>query len=282
MNKYWQELRIIIFGYNQGIPKIILANVVIFLVLSIFKVTTILASSTIFHSFFEWIALPSKPLDFIYKPWTILTYFFVHIDLFHILFNMLFLYWFGILLKDFIGEKSVIRTYFLGGLSAGIIYLITMNSLGFYIQRGPGLLNGASGAIYAIVVALATIQPFYKIRLFIFGMVPVIAIAAFYVIWSFIETTGSNAGGNVAHLGGAVYGLIFGINFRNKLSLPKKEKIMAYFRSEKTSHYHPNKPDDEIDETEIDEILDKISKSGYESLTKWEKKRLFKASQKNE
>ncbi|MFM1913428.1 MAG: hypothetical protein RIR51_1271 [Bacteroidota bacterium] len=285
MNKYLQELRIILYGYNQGINKIILANVCIFLLLSIFKVITTLSSSTgIFNEIFTWLALPSNPKEFIFKPWTIVTYFFVHIDLFHILFNMLFLYWFGTLLKDFIGEKSIIQTYFLGALSAGIIYLIIMNNVGFFVQRGQGLLNGASGGIYAIVVGLATIKPYYKIRLLFFGMVPIIFIAAFYVIWSFIETTGNNAGGNIAHLGGALYGLFFGLKFKNKISLPRKEKVFSIFQNEdKYSNLNRKKNlEDPIDDSEIDDILDKISKSGYDSLTKFEKKRLFKASQKNE
>lgn len=285
MDSFWKELRIILFGYNQGINKIILANSIIFVILSFLKVITIFtASPEIFNLVFSWLALPSNPSDFILKPWTILSYFFVHIDLFHILFNMLFLYWFGNLLKDFLNETTILRTYFLGAIAAGIIYLIIVNNVGYFVQRGQGLLNGASGGIYAIVVALATIQPWYKIRLLFIGTVPVVVIAIFYVIYSFFETTGINAGGNLAHLGGAVYGFLFGLNFKRKIPLRFSKPHFLFHKEEEKSKnlLSKKKKESEIDESEIDALLDKISKSGYDSLTKFEKKRLFKASQKNE
>jgi membrane associated rhomboid family serine protease len=126
---------------------------------------------------------------------------------------MMFLYWFGIIIQDFIGNKRLVQLYFYGGLAGAAAFLVAMNTVSFFIAKGPTFLNGASAGVFAVVVAAATIRPNYQVHLLLLGEVRIKYIAAFYVLWSFIETTGSNAGGNIAHLGGAILGFIFAKNF---------------------------------------------------------------------
>ena len=144
-------------------------------------------------------------------------------------------------------------------------------------------MNGASAGVFAVVVAAATIRPNYEVRLLLIGQVQIKYISAFYVLWSFIETTGSNAGGNIAHLGGAISGFIFAKNFlaasRPQAIFEIKIKEFAQVVNQKIQS---RKEPEIVPEEELNSILDKISQSGYDSLTDYEQKRLFKASQKND
>jgi hypothetical protein len=174
-----------------------------------------------------------------------------------------------------------------GGLSGAVAYLLLVNSFSYFILKGPTYLNGASAGVFAIVVAAATIKPTYRIHLFFIGDVQIKYVAAFYLIWSFIETTGTNAGGNIAHLGGALMGFMYGFYFQlpqKKNVFVKEEKVFSFVKVAKKRTYESvNEQDNqEVVEEELNQILDKISKSGYDSLSKYEKRRLFKASQKNE
>ena len=152
-----------------------------------------------------------------------------------------------------------------------------------FIAKGPTFLNGASAGVFAVVVAAATIKPNYQVHLLLFGQVRIKYISAFYVLWSFIETTGANAGGNIAHLGGAILGFIFAKNF---LAASRPQAIFEIKIKEFAQAVHqkvqPRKELETVPEEELNAILDKISQSGYDSLTDFEQKRLFKASQKND
>ncbi|MEY2793273.1 MAG: hypothetical protein RJA76_1265 [Bacteroidota bacterium] len=285
MDDIWNDIKSIFTHPQKGLMKIIITNCIIFMAIIATKVIFILGNDSLkYNTLFNWISLSNQYTFAYYKPWTFISYFFVHAEIFHLLFNMAILYWFGTILSDFTGEKQVVKLYFLGGIAGGIAYLLVSNSLSYFIMRGPALLNGASASIYAIVVAAATIRPNYRVSLFFFGMIPIKYISIFYVIWSFIETTGGNAGGNIAHLGGALMGYLFGLNFRKKWIIHQTErpKVVSYIGSLKSEFYpHAEQEESEIEEDELNEILDKISKSGYDSLNKFEKRRLFKASQKN-
>jgi len=148
------------------------------------------------------------------------------------------LYWFGTIIQDFIGTQRIVKLYFWGGIAGAIAYLLMVNNFAYFIQKGPTFLNGASAGVFAIVVAAATIKPSYRVHLFLFGDVQIKYISAFYVIWSFIETTGSNAGGNIAHLGGALMGFIYGY-FMNKPAkntcLSEKKKSFLWYMLHKKS-----------------------------------------------
>ncbi len=210
---------------------------------------------------------------------------------------MLFLYWFGKLVEEYLGNRRLINLYILGGLFGGILYLIMYNLIPYYQLRQPvyGLI-GASGAVYAVVVGAATLMPNYTFFLLLLGPVRIKYIAAFFVVSSFIGTIGANGGGNLAHLAGALVGFIFITQLKKGNDLGKpltaiaewikdiakpKPKIKVTHRTTvrngsvtSSSYGVPN-------QDEIDAILDKISRSGYESLTKEEKQKLFRASQKN-
>lgn len=288
MKSIWFDIKMIFISPNQGLKKLIVFNIFIFLVLMVGKVGLLLAGhEEVFSAFLENIALSSSPKIVLIKPWTVFTYFFVHIELFHLLFNMMFLYWFGLLIQDFIGADRLVKLFIWGGISGAIAYLLLVNSFSYFILKDPTYLNGASAGVFAIVVAAATIKPTYRIHLFLIGDVQIKYIAAFYIVWSFIETTGSNAGGNIAHLGGAVMGFIYGFYFKNPQKTNifiKEEKVFSFLKvPQKNIHKTiQEQENDVVIEEELNQILDKISKSGYDSLSKYEKRRLFKASQKNE
>lgn len=288
MQSIWQDIRMIFSRPNQGLMRIIVANIAVFLVLMTIKVVLLVANQgPMFESLLEHITLSSQSKIVLTEPWTVLSYFFVHVEVFHLLFNMLFLYWFGTIIQDFIGTQRIVKLYFWGGIAGAIAYLLMVNNFAYFIQKGPTYLNGASAGVFAIVVAAATIKPSYRVQLFLFGDVQIKYISAFYVIWSFIETTGSNAGGNIAHLGGALMGFLFGY-FLNK---PEKKQVfireekvfsVVHVAQKKVQELTADPEKEDVVEEELNQILDKISTSGYDSLSKYEKRRLFKASQKND
>jgi membrane associated rhomboid family serine protease len=287
MKSIWQDIKLIFQQTGNGLMKIIAVNVAIFVLLSVGKVCLLLADKgAVFNGLLENLALSSVPKEVLLKPWTLISYFFIHIELFHLIFNMLFLYWFGQILSDYLGQKKIVHLYFLGGLSGAAFYLLLLNGFSYFISKGPMLLNGASAGVYAIVIGAATLRPNYQVHLFIFGEVRIKYIAAFYVVWSFIETIGTNAGGNIAHLGGAFMGLIYALNFqrKQKVYVKKESKVYSFAQiAQKKTNELLDLPDNrDIQEDELNQILDKISRSGYESLSKYEKRRLFKASQKND
>lgn len=284
MRSIGTDIKNIIQQPGQGLLKIIIANGAIFIALMIVRVGLLIAGkSELFDAFFAQVSLPSSLDLILQRPWSLLTYFFLHIEVFHLVFNMMFLYWFGIIIQDFIGNKRLVQLFFYGGLAGAAAFIIAMNTVSFFIEKGPNFMNGASAGVFAVVVAAATIRPNYEVRLLLIGQVQIKYISAFYVLWSFIETTGSNAGGNIAHLGGAISGFIFAKNFlaasRPQAIFEIKIKEFAQVVNQKIQS---RKEPEIVPEEELNSILDKISQSGYDSLTDYEQKRLFKASQKND
>lgn len=281
---------------GNGLNQIILINVIVFVVLIVLNVVLTLTG---FRNIYDLIAyqlfLPASIEGFLYKPWTLLTYFFTHDtgNFFHILFNMIFLYWFGMLISEFLGSRRLINLYILGGIAGGLIYLLAYNTIPYFAERaGNTVLLGASGSVYAVVIGAAVLLPDYTFFLLFLGPVKIKYIAAFYAFLSFAQTIGPNAGGNIAHLGGALMGFVYIWqlrkgndwgkpidslnNFFGNLFKPKPKIKVTYRNTEKKQSSSYN---DEVSQEEIDAILDKISKHGYEKLTKEEKQKLFKASQ---
>jgi membrane associated rhomboid family serine protease len=282
--------------------QIILINVIVFLLLNIFMLMFKWTGLAGWYGYVEGnLMLPANLSVFITRPWTLVTYFFSHVGIFHILFNMLFLYWFGKLVEEYLGNRRLINLYLLGGLSGGILYLLIYNLIPYYSQQiEDSVMLGASGAVFAVVVGAATLMPNYTFFMFLLGPVRIKYIAAFYIIMSFVQLSAdNNPGGNLAHLGGALLGFIFIKQLKKgtdigqplttlaesirklfarkpamKVTYHKKESNRSTVSSYNQASYTPN-------QDEIDAILDKISRSGYESLTKEEKQKLFRASQKN-
>ncbi len=285
---------------NNAHIQLIIINVVIFLVIGVFSVIGEIAGATTFSDFiYNQFTIPPVIGEYLSRPWTLITYMFAHSrwDIFHILFNMLVFYWFGRLFVEYLGSSKLTALYVLGGLAGGILYLLMFNTVPYYIERSgfPGMV-GASAAVYAVVVATATLLPNYTFFLLFFGPVRIKYIAGFYVVISFLGTTQANAGGNIAHLGGALIGFIYlkqlqaGVNWGGWITatldwlqdlFKSKPKVKVTYRSEEKVIKKPVKVTiSKSSQAEIDAILDKISDRGYESLTKEEKEKLFNASKK--
>ncbi len=288
---------------DNGLMQIIFINVAVFIVFMVAHVLLVLSGGEeIYNAILSWLILPASITAFLVKPWTIITYFFMHEGFMHILFNMLFLYWFGIIIKEFLGGSKVISLYILGGIIGGIFYLLIYNLLPFFADRVQGsVMLGASAGVYAVVVGAATLMPNYSIHLLFLGPVRIKYIAIFYVLMSFANTVGANAGGNLAHLGGAALGFLFikqlqaGVDmgkpvhwvlaFLKSFFVHQPKVHVSYKRSaseksstkKKTTSTKSSSAGSDVSQEEIDAILDKISQYGYESLTKEEKQKLFSA-----
>ncbi len=243
-----------------------------------------------------WLALPAYVPAFFQKPWTIVSYMFLHENFLHILFNILWLYWFGIIFLRYFTTNQLLGLYLLGGLAGGIFYIATFNTFPVF---DPYLVNsialGASASVIAIVIATAVYVPNYVVYLFLIGPVRLKWIALVMIILDVLGIAGGNSGGHLAHLGGAIMGWIFILALKQKIDLTrfiafftqgfsvkrrKKSKLTVTYRPGDTElEYNKRKQERRI---ELDTLLDKIKKQGYDSLTKEEKEALFKYSSKRD
>lgn len=277
--------------------EFIAANVGIFLLFNIlFIFERLIFRTGAIELFYEkYLFLPGSLEALATRPWTLLTYMFLHAGIWHILVNMLFLFWFGSLLEEYAGRKKIISLYFMGGIAGGLLYIISYNVFPYLQdQLQYALLVGASASVMAILVACATLLPDYTFFLLLLGPVKLKYIAMVLVILDFLSIAGSNPGGMIAHLGGALFGFLFikqlrkgsdwsrpfmkiidGINSLFK----RKPALKVKYSNKKARRTAPPRPVSHQDE--IDAILDKISKSGYESLSSEEKNKLFRASGKD-
>ena len=273
---------------DNGLIKIILINIIIFVSISILEVfITLSGGGSLFRVVINKLMLPASFTTFILQPWSLISYFFLHLSFGHVLWNMLFLYWFGKIIHDNIGNNAVISLYILGGIIGGLSYMALFNIIPFYGDRvSESLMLGASAGVFSIVAGSATLLPNYTFYLLFLGPVRIKYIALFYILLSFFDVTGSNAGGEIAHIGGALIGYLFikqlqkGVNMGDGVI-----KIINLFNrknsSKKEKEFTINKETSfDISQDEIDKILDKISESGYSSLSKKEKEKLFNASKK--
>lgn len=283
------------------VMKIIYINIAVFLILRIAGIVCYFAGIDIM-SFLSLIELPSSFSMLASTPWSIFTYMFAHYDIFHILFNMLVLYWFGNIFMDFFTPKQFCGLYIIGGVCGGLLYMLSF-SLFPGLSGTLGWLIGASASIMAIVLATAMRAPHYSMNLLFFGPVSLKWIAIFYIVIDLLSINGDNMGGHVAHLGGALIGAVFTmlmargtditaplnriIDFCVNISKPKNPfsrkpssggKSSGSYQSATTQDSSMSKED----EATLDTILDKIKKSGYTSLSKDEKRRLFQVSSKKQ
>ncbi len=283
---------------NNSHVQLIVINVTVFLVMALVYVFSKIAGfEVVFKLVHDQFAIPPQFWIYITRPWTILTYAFAHslTDIFHILFNMLALYWFGKLFIEYLGSDKLVGIYVLGAFAAGVIYLIVFNTIPFFIGQSSSFdgMVGASGAIYAIMVAAATLLPNYTFYLMFLGPVKIKYLVGFYIVLSFLGSVGSNSGGNIAHLGGALMGFVYikqlqaGVNWGGWITsildwfrglAQPTPKVKVTYRKEETNKKAASFS--KASQDEIDTILDKISEKGYESLSKEEKEKLFNASKK--
>lgn len=278
----------------------------IFINVGVFVVTTLIGILLqLFNrsaaGIFELLALPASFTRFVWQPWSILTYMFMHAGFLHILFNMLWLYWFGSLFLYFFSGKHLRGLYIVGGICGGLLYMISYNVFPYFRpMTAYSTMVGASASVLAIVVATAYREPNYPVRLLFFGNVRLKYLALIVVLTDLFFITSSNAGGHIAHLGGALAGLWFAASLNKGKDITswvnKALDAIAALFSAKTwkrkpkmkVHYGNNTRQNDYDynarkkaqSDEIDRILDKLKKSGYESLTTEEKKSLFDASKR--
>jgi membrane associated rhomboid family serine protease len=273
--------------------KIIAVNVVVFIVA---KVVFILFKGES-DPIFKWFVFPVNLGDFIFQPWSLLTYAFVHYDFWHLAFNMLWLYFIGRMFLNLFSTKMALNVYFLGAIFGALLFMLGYNVLPSFFNKGT-LLVGASAAVRALLIFLCAYMPKMEVRIFTFNL-KLWYLGAAIVVLDLFGLFGNNPGGNIAHLGGAILGYFYATQLLKGTDIGKGfEKFMDNFtgmfkRSPKKSklktvHKTKNKgfaghTKGEFSEfnkqKQIDIILDKISKSGYDSLTKEEKELLFKAGE---
>lgn len=299
MNSFVEDLKVAWNRQNSGLSRLIIINVVVFIAISIISVVSKIGGfEAFYHALMGKIAIPSYLGEFAIEPWTLLSYSFTHEGFFHLLFNMLMLYWFGLLVGQFMGNNKLVALYLYGAIAGGLLYLLVYNTIPFFEINRPGVgMFGASASVYAIIAGIATLMPEYSVHLLIFGPVRLKYIAAITIFLSFIGTAGGNGGGNVAHLGGALMGFVFVAQLRrgHDWSLPvarvaiwfenmfrRKPKMRVSHRNDRTGASNPQGRGQSAppSQEEIDRILDKISMHGYASLTTEEKQTLLRASKK--
>jgi membrane associated rhomboid family serine protease len=286
MNTFWQNLYYKTFHSGSKLNLLIGINVIVFLLINVPAILEgLFHPSTIEYYAFDYLSLPAYLPKLVTRFWTPLTYMFMHAGIFHILFNMLWLYWMGQIFEEFLGTKRTLGLYLLGGFAGAALYIISYNIFPVFTQSGALLTSsavGASASVMAIIAGSATIVPDYTVMLF--GILPVKLkwIALFYVITGFWGITGPNAGGEIAHLGGALVGFVYVKQLQNGkdwiasiAGLFKKKSKMRV-----VSTNRDKKPGGTPRQEEVDRILDKISTSGYDNLTMQEKDILFRASKK--
>lgn len=287
------------FASATMLMKIVVINVAVFLVLNIISIVMIFAGEESGRFIVEqWVAMPGNFVRLARHAWTPLSYMFSQIEPLHLIFNMLWLYWFGIVFQLLSTPKRMIGLYLLGGLGGAALYLLAVNTIPYFAGHG-GLLIGSSASVIAIVTATAIMAPDYRMNLLFLGAVSLKWIAIVTIGIDLLSVTGSNAGGHIAHLGGAAVGAIFALGLKrgHDITAPlnslidaivnlfrRRPKVRpARFRaSAAPSAPRPKAPSaaSAADQAELDKILDKIKKSGYSSLTADERARLFDVSRR--
>jgi membrane associated rhomboid family serine protease len=271
------EIRAAFQSNQNGVTQLLVINIVVFVIIGTINVFGWAFSSMGASQFvMDYFSLSSNLLDFVFHPWTLVTYSIVHLDLFHIVFNLLGLYWFGQILQDFLGPRKILNFYLFGALSGGLLFLIIFNLLGIRGMAPPtNHLIGASGAVYGIICGAAFLVPNYTIRLLLFGLVRLKYVALAFVLISFLQIPMGNPGGNIAHLGGALGGILYlkylqGI-FRFRWGSPKIKSTQLKGRVVKMD---VGQRIETSPQEELDRLLDKISEKGMPSLSKEERNRL--------
>ncbi len=277
--------------------KMIVVNIIVFIINGLIPFLFGLHKDVIVN----WFQLPKEVSDFIIQPWSIITYAFFHGGIRHIFFNMILLYFSGRIFLNLFGGRRFLNVYFLGAMLGGLLFLISYNLFPVFLtSRTPGLI-GASAAVMAILIFICTYLPNQEVRVIFFN-IKLWYIGAFFVLLDLVQIPYNNPGGHIAHLGGALLGFIYAkklqegkdigewfeklmTGFTSLFSKQKKSPLKTVHRKSKhtktTSSKTVKKPaaqySKNLEQQKIDDILDKISKSGYESLSKAEKDYLFKA-----
>jgi membrane associated rhomboid family serine protease len=285
---------------DNALNQLLLINVLVFAVLVVLgAILHLSGGDALYARLVRLVEIPSDLPSLAWRPWTIITYAFAHVGFLHILFNMLNLYWFGSLVREYLGDRKLVSIYILGALVGAAFFLLSFNLVPVLRPQLGIPMLGASGAVTAIIVAAATLLPDYTFNLILLGPVRIKYIAAVVVLISLAGINSNNPGGEIAHIGGALLGYLYIkqlqrgrdlgrpvqatgdwlgslLSGRPRLRVTHRNRAEEAAAAAPAKKAGPRKPEQD----EIDSILDKISRSGYESLSKDEKQKLFRASQK--
>ena len=269
------------------IEKLIYINISVFLLIFIFNTLKFLFEANS-NFIVNWFTLPATFDSFISKPWTIITYGFVHISFIHILLNLIALFFTGNLFLEYFTPKQLITFYVFGTVFGGVTFLISYNYFPVFANDSSNsILLGASAGISAIFIGIATYIPNYQFKIPLIGFIKVWYLAGIWVVLDIIQIPAGNSGGHIAHLGGALFGFLY-INQASNTEILVWKKIISFFRIKrkplktvyKTRKNTRNKINSNANQQKINHILEKISKSGYDALSEEEKAFLFKQGNK--
>jgi membrane associated rhomboid family serine protease len=281
------------FKKGSLLSRIIYINLAVFVFIEVLSVFFFLFNQPSYE-LINLVALPANGSELLSKPWTLITYMFVHDGFIHLIFNLLWLYFGGTIFLKYLSNKQIVSTYVLGGLTGGLFYILAFNYFPVFDSvLAQSMAVGSSASVLAVLVAIATYVPNYIVNLTFIGRVKLKHIAIVSIVLDLILIPNGNAGGHIAHLGGAFYGFYYSrqllkgkdtsrwfnhlMDYLVNLFKPSKPLKTAYKRPKTDDQWRENKSNEQ---QQINRILDKIAKSGYDSLNKEEKETLFKASKK--
>ncbi len=279
------------FKNGNAVLRLIFINAIVFVLFITVKIVFTLFNVNA-TGFAEYLAVPASMQMLLYKPWTLITYMFYHEGFFHVFFNMFTLFWFGKIFLMYFSEKQLNALYFIGGFSGAFVFIFSYNIFPYFAPVVPtSILLGASGSIMAIITAVAFRAPNMEMQMLFIGRVKLKWIAVFFILTSFFGITSNNAGGELAHLGGALAGYLFVVSLQRGKDFTKGinrifDVIHNLFAGKKLKVVRGKSGNRKMSDAEfnvskarnmqeIDRILDKIKTSGYESLSADEKRKLF-------
>ncbi len=265
------------FKKRDILSQIIAINLFVFLLITVSSIVFFLAGGK--ENFLvKFLSVPSSYAVLWQRPWGLFTYMFTHQGFFHLLFNMLWLFWMGKLFIKYFNAQKLLWLYIAGGLGGAALYILAYNNLSVFAADNPySYAIGASASVMAIFFAVAVYNPSYSIFLLFIGRVKMLHLAIGLVVIDLLMLPNSNPGGHISHLGGALVGVVFALAMK-QLSL--KSETTTQNQTYKHSQDYAYNAGKKQEEENINAILDKISKSGYESLSAKEREALFKSSYK--
>jgi len=299
----WDEIKGS-FRHGTSLTRLVYVNAIVFLAIKLIEVIGVLSAKTdLTASVVSFLAVPASISALAGKPWTPVTYMFTHQGFIHIIFNMMWLWWFGKIFLSYLDQRKLVSLYLMGGLAGALLYIAVFNIFpAFAGTVHVSIALGASASVMALVVATAVYLPDLELHLLLFGRVKLKYLALVTFLITSVFDFSVNTGGKIAHVGGALMGLAYGYGLKNGTDIGgwlnriidffvtlfrPGRKLTVSYKKVKTD-YDSKKAKNDIDyntvkaerQKAIDHILDKISKGGYDSLTREEKEILFNESQK--
>lgn len=290
----WDDIKLT-FRKGSNLTRLIYINIAVFVLMTLVAVIGFLLNKPeIADKALDIFSVPASLNALLLRPWTLITYMFTHKGIWHILFNMLWLYSFGRIFLEYLDGRKLVAVYLLGGISGALVYILSFNIFpAFTGVVADSVAIGASASVMAVVIAIAAYVPDYTVQLIFLGRIKIKYLALAIFIFTSVMDFSINSGGKLAHIGGAFFGYFYTMNLRHGRDMGKGfnrilDFFVTLFKPRKKLKVTHKKVATEYDynaikvehQQKINHILDKISKGGYDSLTKEEKETLFKESQK--